>query len=112
MPGFAGSSAYFLRYMDPYNDEALVAKDKNEYWRSVDSLHGGKEHVLPVIFYIHVFRICFLRFGYVCEAELFKSWINQGMIQGQLAFVYREGTNKFVSHGLAKTEDVTPIQGM
>ncbi|MCM1051037.1 MAG: leucine--tRNA ligase [Paenibacillus sp.] len=110
MPGFAGSSAYYLRYMDPHNDSALVGKDADEYWRNVDLYIGGTEHATGHLIYSRFWNKFLYDLGYVCEAEPFKKLINQGMIQGRSNFVYRiQGTNTFVSHGLKGQYDVTPI---
>ena len=101
MPGFAGSSAYFLRYMDPHNTEALVSKEANEYWRNVDLYIGGIEHATGHLMYSRFWNMFLYDLGYVCEAEPFKKLVNQGMIQGRSNFVYRVvGTNKFVSYNL------------
>ncbi|SHF81035.1 leucine--tRNA ligase [Dysgonomonas macrotermitis] len=101
MPGFAGSSAYYLRYMDPHNNEALVAKDKDEYWRSVDLYIGGTEHATGHLIYSRFWNKFLYDIKVACEDEPFRKLINQGMIQGRSNFVYRiNGTNKFVSHGL------------
>jgi len=110
MPGFAGSSAYYLRYMDPHNDEALVDKDVNEYWRQVDLYVGGSEHATGHLIYSRFWNKFLYDYGYVCEPEPFKKLINQGMIQGRSNFVYRiKGTNKFVSLHLKDEYDTTPI---
>ncbi len=101
MPGFAGSSAYYLRYMDPHNDKALVSKEADEYWRSVDLYVGGIEHATGHLMYSRFWNMFLYDLGYVCEQEPFKKLVNQGMIQGRSNFVYRVvGTNKFVSLGL------------
>ncbi len=101
MPGFAGSSAYYLRYMDPHNDKGLVSKEANEYWRSVDLYVGGIEHATGHLMYSRFWNMFLYDLGYVCESEPFKKLVNQGMIQGRSNFVYRVvGTNKFVSLGL------------
>ena len=101
MPGFAGSSAYYLRYMDPRNTEALVSKEANDYWRNVDLYIGGIEHATGHLMYSRFWNMFLYDLGYVCEAEPFKKLVNQGMIQGRSNFVYRVvGTNKFVSLGL------------
>ncbi|MBQ9138712.1 MAG: leucine--tRNA ligase [Alistipes sp.] len=101
MPGFAGSSAYYLRYMDPHNSEALVSKQANEYWRNVDLYIGGIEHATGHLMYSRFWNMFLYDLGYVCEAEPFKKLVNQGMIQGRSNFVYRVvGTNKFVSYNL------------
>ena len=100
MPGFAGSSAYYLRYMDPHNSEALVSREANEYWRNVDLYVGGIEHATGHLMYSRFWNMFLYDLGYVCESEPFKKLINQGMIQGRSNFVYRiVGTNKFVSYG-------------
>ena len=101
MPGFAGSSAYYLRYMDPHNDRALVGREADEYWRSVDLYVGGIEHATGHLMYSRFWNIFLYDLGYVCEEEPFRKLVNQGMIQGRSNFVYRVvGTNKFVSLGL------------
>ena len=101
MPGFAGSSAYYLRYMDPRNNEALVSKEANEYWRNVDLYIGGIEHATGHLMYSRFWNMFLYDLGYVCESEPFKKLVNQGMIQGRSNFVYRiVGTNQFVSLGL------------
>ena len=101
MPGFAGSSAYYLRYMDPHNDKALVSREADEYWRSVDLYVGGIEHATGHLMYSRFWNMFLYDLGYVCEEEPFKKLVNQGMIQGRSNFVYRVvGTNKFVSLGL------------
>ena len=110
MPGFAGSSAYYLRYMDPHNDEALVSKQADEYWRNVDLYVGGTEHATGHLIYSRFWNKFLYDLGYVCEPEPFKKLINQGMIQGRSNFVYRiKDTNTFVSYNLRKEYDVTPI---
>ncbi len=101
MPGFAGSSAYFLRYMDPHNNKGLVSREANEYWRNVDLYVGGIEHATGHLMYSRFWNMFLYDLGYVCESEPFKKLVNQGMIQGRSNFVYRVvGTNKFVSLGL------------
>ena len=101
MPGFAGSSAYYLRYMDPHNDQALVSKEADEYWRNVDLYIGGTEHATGHLIYSRFWNKFLYDLGYVCEDEPFRKLINQGMIQGRSNFVYRVvGTNRFVSVGL------------
>ncbi|MDE7403193.1 MAG: leucine--tRNA ligase [Muribaculaceae bacterium] len=111
MPGFAGSSAYYLRYMDPHNDKALVSKEANEYWRNVDLYLGGAEHATGHLIYSRFWNKFLYDLGYVVEDEPFKRLVNQGMIQGRTSFVYRiKGTNTFVSHGLRDQYDVTPIR--
>ena len=110
MPGFAGSSAYYLRYMDPHNDEELVSREADEYWRQVDLYVGGTEHATGHLIYSRFWNKFLYDYGYVCEAEPFRKLINQGMIQGRSNFVYRiKDTNKFVSLNLKKDYDVTPI---
>ncbi len=110
MPGFAGSSAYYLRFMDPQNNEALVSQEADEYWRNVDLYIGGIEHATGHLIYSRFWNKFLYDIGWVCEKEPFKKLINQGMIQGRSNFVYRvKGTNKFVSHGLKDEYDVTPL---
>ncbi len=110
MPGFAGSSAYYLRYMDPRNDKALVGHEANEYWRNVDLYIGGTEHATGHLIYSRFWNKFLFDLGYVVESEPFKKLINQGMIQGRSNFVYRiQGTNKFVSLGLKDNYETTPI---
>ena len=110
MPGFAGSSAYYLRYMDPANDNAIVSKEADEYWRNVDLYIGGTEHATGHLIYSRFWNKFLYDLGAVCEEEPFKKLINQGMIQGRSNFVYRiKDTNTFVSYNLRKNYDVTPI---
>ena len=114
MPGFAGSSAYYLRYMDPKNDHALVDKDIDEYWRNVDLYVGGTEHATGHLIYSRFWNKFLYDSGYSCEDEPFKKLVNQGMIQGRSNFVYRienEGADKgkFVSFGLKDNYTTTPI---
>ena len=110
MPGFAGSSAYYLRYMDPHNDKELVSREANEYWRQVDLYVGGTEHATGHLIYSRFWNKFLFDYGYVCEAEPFRKLVNQGMIQGRSNFVYRiKDTNKFVSLNLKEQYDVTPI---
>jgi len=110
MPGFAGSSAYYLRYEDPHNNEALVSKEANEYWRNVDLYIGGTEHATGHLIYSRFWNKFLFDSGVVCKDEPFKKLINQGMIQGRSNFVYRiKNTNTFVSNGLKDQYDVTPI---
>ena len=110
MPGFAGSSAYYLRYMDPHNNEALVDKKKDAYWRCVDLYIGGTEHATGHLIYSRFWNKFLYDYGWSCEEEPFHKLVNQGMIQGRSNFVYRvQGTNKFVSLGLKDQYDVTPI---
>lgn len=110
MPGFAGSSAYFLRYMDPHNTDGLVSKEANEYWRNVDLYVGGIEHATGHLMYSRFWNMFLYDLGYIAEEEPFKKLVNQGMIQGRSNFVYRiVGTNKFVSLGLKKEYDTQEI---
>ncbi len=110
MPGFAGSSAYYLRYMDPHNDNALVAKEVDEYWKSVDLYVGGTEHATGHLIYSRFWNKFLYDLGYVCKDEPFEKLINQGMIQGRSNFVYRiVGTNTFVSFGLKDSYETTEI---
>ena len=110
MPGFAGSSAYYLRYMDPHNDEALVSHEADDYWRQVDLYVGGTEHATGHLIYSRFWNKFLYDYGYVCEAEPFRKLVNQGMIQGRSNFVYRiKDTNTFVSLNLKDQYDVTPI---
>ena len=114
MPGFAGSSAYYLRYMDPKNDKALVSKDADEYWQNVDLYVGGTEHATGHLIYSRFWNKFLYDSGYSCMDEPFKKLVNQGMIQGRSNFVYRindEGADKgkFVSLNLKDKYDVTPI---
>ena len=101
MPGFAGSSAYYLRYMDPHNDKALVGNSADEYWRYVDLYVGGSEHATGHLIYSRFWNKFLYDCGYSCEEEPFKKLINQGMIQGWSSFVFRlKGTNQYVSFDL------------
>lgn len=110
MPGFAGSSAYYLRYMDPHNEQALVSKEANDYWRDVDLYIGGTEHATGHLIYSRFWNKFLYDLGYVCEDEPFRKLINQGMIQGRSSFVYRVvGTNRFVSLGLKDQYETTEI---
>ena len=110
MPGFAGSSAYYLRYMDPHNNEALVGVDANGYWQDVDLYIGGTEHATGHLIYSRFWNKFLYDLGYVCKNEPFKKLINQGMIQGRSNFVYRIiGTNTFVSLGLKDQYETTEI---
>ncbi len=110
MPGFAGSSAYYLRYMDPHNDAALVSEEADTYWRSVDLYVGGTEHATGHLIYSRFWNKFLYDLGIVCEEEPFKKLINQGMIQGRSNFVYRiKDTNTFVSYNLKDQYDTTPI---
>ncbi len=110
MPGFAGSSAYYLRYMDPHNSEALVSREADEYWQDVDLYIGGTEHATGHLIYSRCWNKLLFDLGYVCKNEPFKKLINQGMIQGRSNFVYRIiGTNTFVSLGLKDQYETTEI---
>ena len=110
MPGFAGSSAYYLRYMDPHNGEALVSRQADEYWRNVDLYVGGTEHATGHLIYSRFWNKFLWDLGYVCEQEPFRKLINQGMIQGRSNFVYLiPGTNKFVSAGLKDQYETIPV---
>ena len=110
MPGFAGSSAYYLRYMDPHNSEALVGREADEYWRDVDLYIGGTEHATGHLIYSRFWNKFLFDLGYVCEKEPFRKLINQGMIQGRSNFVYRIiNTNTFVSLGLKDQYETTEI---
>lgn len=111
MPGFAGSSAYYLRYMDPHNDSALVSPQANAYWRNVDLYVGGTEHATGHLIYSRFWNKFLYDLGLVVEPEPFRRLVNQGMIQGRSSFAYRvKGTNKFVSKGLRKQYDTMPIR--
>ena len=110
MPGFAGSSAYYLRYMDPHNDEALVSREADEYWKNVDLYVGGSEHATGHLIYSRFWNKFLFDIGVSCEQEPFRKLVNQGMIQGRSNFVYRiKDTNTFVSLGLKDEYDTTPI---
>ena len=110
MPGFAGSSAYYLRYMDPHNNKALVGTEADEYWRDVDLYIGGTEHATGHLIYSRFWNKFLFDLGYVCEKEPFRKLINQGMIQGRSNFVYRIiNTNTFVSLGLKDQYETTEI---
>ena len=117
MPGFAGSSAYYLRYMDPHNDTALVSKEADEYWQSVDLYVGGTEHATGHLIYSRFWNKFLFDLGVSCKEEPFQKLVNQGMIQGRSNFVYRDneasqraGHPVFVSLGLKNQyADVTPI---
>ena len=110
MPGFAGSSAYYLRYMDPHNSNELVSAEADKYWRNVDLYVGGTEHATGHLIYSRFWNKFLYDLGYVCEDEPFRKLVNQGMIQGRSNFVYRVvGTNKFVSLGLKDKYETTEI---
>ena len=110
MPGFAGSSAYYLRYMDPRNHEALVDSKVGEYWQNVDLYVGGSEHATGHLIYSRFWNKFLFDLGYSKKDEPFQKLVNQGMIQGRSNFVYRiKDTNTFVSLNLKKDYDVTPL---
>ncbi len=110
MPGFAGSSAYYLRYMDPHNHDALVGAEADAYWQNVDLYVGGSEHATGHLIYSRFWNKFLHDIGVSCKEEPFQKLVNQGMIQGRSNFVYRiKDTNTFVSLGLKDGYDVTPI---
>ena len=115
MPGFAGSSAYYLRYMDPHNDEALVGKKADEYWQNVDLYVGGTEHATGHLIYSRFWNKFLFDCGCSCKKEPFEKLVNQGMIQGRSNFVYRINSDDhskapvFVSLGQKDKYDTTPI---
>ena len=110
MPGFAGSSAYYLRYMDPRSDDALVSEEAVGYWQNVDLYIGGSEHATGHLIYSRFWNKFLFDLGISCKEEPFAKLVNQGMIQGRSNFVYRiKDTNTFVSLGLKDQHDVTPI---
>ena len=110
MPGFAGSSAYYLRYMDPKDEDCLVSEKADEYWRNVDLYIGGTEHATGHLIYSRFWNKVLFDLGVSKEDEPFKKLINQGMIQGRSNFVYRiNGTNTFVSLGLKDQYETTPL---
>lgn len=110
MPGFAGSSAYYLRYMDPHNDHALVDEEANRYWRHVDLYIGGTEHATGHLIYSRFWNKFLFDLGVVCEDEPFRKLVNQGMIQGRSNFVYRiKNSNTFVTLGKKDQYDTTEI---
>ncbi len=110
MPGFAGSSAYFLRYMDPRNNSALVSNEANNYWQNVDLYIGGSEHATGHLIYSRFWNKFLFDLGVACKDEPFQKLVNQGMIQGRSNFVYRiKDTNTFVSLGLKDQYETTPI---
>ena len=110
MPGFAGSSAYYLRYMDPHNSNALVSPEANHYWQNVDLYVGGAEHATGHLIYSRFWNKFLFDIGISSTEEPFKKLVNQGMIQGRSNFVYRiKDSNTFVSYGLKNKYDVTPI---
>lgn len=110
MPGFAGSSAYYHRYMDPHNDKGLVSKEANEYWENVDLYIGGTEHAVGHLVYSRFWNKFLFDLGYVCKNEPFKKLVNQGMIQGRSNFIYRvKNTNTYVSYNLREQYEYTQI---
>ena len=115
MPGFAGSSAYYLRYMDPHNDKALVSGEADRYWQNVDLYVGGTEHATGHLIYSRFWNKFLHDYGYSCKEEPFQKLINQGMIQGRSNFVYRINNDDhsaapcFVSLGLKNQYETTPI---
>jgi leucyl-tRNA synthetase len=110
MPGFAGSSAYYLRYMDPTNNEEFFSKQANNYWENVDLYIGGSEHATGHLLYARFWNKFIFDLGLCCKDEPFKKLINQGMIQGRSSFVYRiNGSNTFVSYGLKDEYETTAL---
>jgi len=110
MPGFAGSSAYYLRYMDPHNNEMLVSEEANRYWKDVDLYIGGAEHATGHLIYARFWNMFLFDLGLVCKEEPFKKLINQGMIQGRSNFVYRiKNTNSYVSYNIRDKYEYTAI---
>ena len=115
MPGFAGSSAYYLRYMDPHNNKALVGKEADEYWQNVDLYVGGTEHATGHLIYSRFWNKFLFDYGYSCKEEPYEKLVNQGMIQGRSNFVYRINSDDhskapvFVSHGLKGEYETTQI---
>ena len=110
MPGFAGSSAYYIRYMDPRNDSQLVSPEAVEYWENVDLYVGGAEHATGHLVYARFWNKFLFDIGVTVKDEPFKKLVNQGMIQGRSNFVYREkGSNRFVSHNLKDQYETMPI---
>ncbi len=111
MPGFAGSNAYYLRYMDPHNDNAYVGREANEYWGNVDLYMGGSEHATGHLLYSRMWNKFLFDMDIISKDEPFQKLINQGMIQGRTSFVYREkGTNRFISLNLKSNCEVDPIR--
>jgi leucyl-tRNA synthetase len=110
MPGFAGSSAYYYRYMDPQNDKEYFSKEANQYWQDIDLYIGGDEHASGHLIYARFWSMFLFDIGLACKAEPFKKLINQGKIQGRSNFVYRlQGSNTFVSLNLIKDYNTSPI---
>jgi leucyl-tRNA synthetase len=111
MPGFAGSNAYYLRYMDAHNETELVSKEANNYWQNVDLYIGGAEHATGHLLYSRMWNKFLYDLGLVCKDEPFQKLINQGMIQGRTSLVYREkGTNRFISSNLKNEYQTDPIR--
>jgi len=110
MPGFAGSSGYYYRYMDPWNDKRYFSKEANDYWQDIDLYIGGDEHGTGHLIYARFWSMFLYDIGLACKAEPFKKLINQGKIQGRSSFVYRvKGTLKFASYNLRKNYETTPL---
>ncbi len=110
MPGFAGSSGYYLRYMDPWNNDAYFSKEANAYWQDIDLYVGGDEHAAGHLIYSRFWNMFLYDIGLVCKEEPYKRLINQGKIQGRSSFVYRiNGTNTFVSFGLKSQYDTAAL---
>jgi len=110
MPGFAGSSGYYLRYMDPWNDKAYFSREANEYWQDIDLYVGGDEHGTGHLIYSRFWNMFLFDLGLVCREEPFKKLINQGKIQGRSSFVYRiNGTNTFVSYNLKDNHETSSL---
>ncbi len=110
MPGFAGSSGYYYRYMDPHNDKAYFSREANEYWQDVDLYIGGDEHAAGHLIYARFWSMFLYDIGLACKAEPFRKLINQGKIQGRSSFLYRlKGNNTFVSKGLLDKYDAVPM---
>jgi leucyl-tRNA synthetase len=110
MPGFAGSSAYFLRYMDPHNDRELLSKAARDYWQDVDLYVGGREHATGHLIYARFWNLFLYDLGVAARPEPFKKLVNQGMITGRSSFVYRvKGENRFISKGLIDRYDTVPV---
>ena len=111
MPGFAGSNAYYLRYMDAHNENELVSKEANQYWQNVDLYMGGSEHATGHLLYSRMWNKFLFDLGLVCKDEPFQKLINQGMIQGRTCFVYREkGGKRFISSNLKNEYETDPIR--
>jgi leucyl-tRNA synthetase len=111
MPGYAGSSWYFLRYMDPHNDSEFAGRKATDYWNQVDLYVGGTEHAVGHLLYSRMWTKALCDLGYIGFDEPFRRLLNQGMIQGSTRFVYRiNGTNQFVSAGLRKEYDTSALR--